>query len=315
MPEIAFALLLVSTSATSDTLDGSGHAPPAMVERLRAECLRKRVRVTTELARYDVRVGRLDDVGLGGFKRIGSSPHPPDPIAWPSVVRIEAVRTRSRLGMGIGAATALSIGLPFASDHQTALVTWTLVGGWFGGQVGSRITRGEPVYVAQPRTPSPLPVAAAPAVAPAAIDEARVEKACAQIRHDRLLRVTFEDMPSVEGYALKADGNGLHSLQPKERSGSGNSLPEVISWSRIDGIQRRSSNAGSFATKGAVLVGVLGALSGIALAAGPGIGGSGSASGGEIAAVAGVGALIGAAIGGSLGALFGAPIPMWKVVY
>ena len=317
-PEIAFALLVATTSATADTLDSHGHAPPAMVERVRSEVVHKRARITTGLTRYDVRVGRLDGVGLGGFKTIGPSAHPPDPMAWPSVVRIDAVHTKTLLGMGIGTALSLGLALAFGAD-PTALVSTILAGAFVGQQVGTRITLDEPVYVAQPRAVSPPPAAAAPAaVAPATvapaivpyvIDDARVDKACARIHHGRLLRVTFNDVPRIEGYALRANREGLHSLQPKERYASSGAVPEVVSWSRITAIDGRGSKAGSLATAGAVSVGVVGAIFGLALVGAYG-GGGGEAAGG-----AALGALSGAAIGGLFGALLGAPIPAWHVVY
>ena len=317
-PEIAFALLVATASATADTLDSHGHAPPAMVDRLRSEVVRKRARITTGLTRYDVRVGRLDGVGLGGFKTIGPSAHPPDPIAWPSVVRIDAVHTKTLLGMGIGTALSTSLALLFNADPN-ALVSMILAGALVGQQVGTRITNDEPVYVAQLRTTSPppaavapaaaMPAAVAPAIVPYVIDDARVDKACAQIHRDRLLRVTFNDMPRVEGYALRANREGLHSLQPKEPSASSGALPDVISWNRISTVDGRGSRAGSFAIAGAVSVGVLGAI------LGAGLGAYGGGTGGTTAGGAAIGALCGAGIGGLFGSLFGAPIPAWHVVY
>jgi hypothetical protein len=317
--QLALLLLLLTTPSTPETLDSLGHAPPSMVERLRAECVGKRNRITTELARYDVRVRRLDGVGLGGFKTIGPSPHPPDPVAWSSVTRVGVVHTKSLLGMGIGVAFGGTLAFALGAD-PTALVTTALAGGLVGEQVGCRITREEPAYVAKPRTASrpaaaTTPVATTPAVAPAGIYEKRVQKASGQIHHNRLLRVTFRDLTQVEGYALNADRDGLHSLQPKKRTGSAGSLPDPIPWARILQIEKHGGSAGKGALAGATIVGTTGAIFGAALVAGGGIGGGSGGGGGEVLGGAALGALVGGAIGAGLGAAFGAPIPRWHIVY
>src|SRR5881296_2197451 len=84
--QLALLLLLISPSSR-ETLDSLGNAPPSMVARLSQECVRKEyTRITTpDSARYPVHVGRIDAQGLGGFRKRGSAPRPPDPLPWPYV--------------------------------------------------------------------------------------------------------------------------------------------------------------------------------------------------------------------------------------
>jgi hypothetical protein len=324
-------LLLLTSPASPEMLDSLGHAPPAMVTRLSQECLRKEyTRITTpDSARYLVHVGRIDEKGLGKFRKRGSALRPPDPLPWPYVARIDAVRSRRQLGVAAGAVAGGLIGWPLGSVGLGALA-----GGWIGGGVGSLVVHEKLLYVAQPRTGAQLALdpgaagAAASAPAPAASaqdegapgtmsepDAARVEKASAYIRANHLLRVTFTDLSRIEGKAAGADEAGLRALEPTRDSGSIPRPPDVIPWTRILQVERHVGSSGKGALIGGSSLALAGAIMGAAVVAGGGIGGTGSGSGGEILGGLALGALSGGAIGALLGAAIGTPFPRWSIVY
>jgi hypothetical protein len=328
--QLALVLLLISP-ASPDTLDALGHAPPGMVARLSQECVGKEyTRITTpDAARYLVHVGRIDAQGMGKFRKRGSAPRPPDPLPWPYVVRLDAVRSRRQLG---GVAGALAGGLIGGSFGSIAL--GAAAGGTIGAFVGSKVVHEKQLYLAQPKTEArlaldpgaagaaavaPSPAASAPAeTAPVTISEpdaARVQKASAHIRANHLLRVTFTDMTRTEGKASHADEAGLHALEPTRDFGTLSRPPDVIPWTRILQVERHVGSSGKVALIGAGILGTMGALTGAAVVAAGGIGGTFDGTGGEIAAGAAVGALGGGAIGALLGAAIGAPIPRWNIVY
>ena len=343
-PGLTLLLLLAHPAASAETLDSLGHAPPAMVSRLSRECIGlDRVRITALSTRYETRVGRMDERGLGGFTPRGSSPKPPDPMLWPSIERIDAVHSRFHLGMGVGIISGGLIGLPlgFNATGVKGLGVWMLcagVGGWLGGRIGSALVHEENVYEAgqrpSPQAPPPPAAAGAPATGAAAAGAAatpaavpatgsvtptaalapetsspRAESASAKIKPGDLLLVDFTDRPRMEGFASRADAAGLHGLRPSLASGPVASLPDVVPWSRIESVDKRGNSAGRGALVGGLGLGLMGAV--VGAAAGGGLGGTNS----DAAVGAGVCAAVGGAIGAGLGALIGAPIPRWHNVY
>ena len=265
-------LVLLTSPASPEMLDSLGHAPPAMVTRLSQECIRREyTRITTpDSVRYVVYVGRMDAQGVGKFRKRGSAPRPPDPLPWPYVARIDAVRSRRQLGLAAGAVAGGLIGWPLGSIGLGALA-----GYWIGGGVGSWVVHEKQLYVAEPRTDSrpahdpgaagaaaPSPAASAQVEgAPGTMSEpdaARVEKASAYIRESHLLRVTFTDMSRIQGKAAGADEAGLHALEPTRDSGSIPRPPDVIPWTRILQVERHvgSSGKGALIGVGVLLLGV-----------------------------------------------------------
>jgi hypothetical protein len=330
-----FALLLLLTSpAAPEALDSLGHAPPSMVARLSRECVGKEYTriMTPDSARYVVRVGRIDAQGLGKFKTRGMTSRPPDPLPWPYVVRLDAVRSQRKLGAVAGGVAGALIGWPL--DY---IGLGALAGGSLGGYVGSKVVREAQLYVAQPPTgarpardssAAGAVAAGAAATLPAAEalapgdgkagttsepEAARIRKASAEVHAKRLLRVTFTSMAQVQGHASHADQAGLHALRPT--SGSIAQLPDVIPWTRILQVEKHCGSSGKGALIGGTSLGVLGALSGAATVAAGGIGGTYSGTGAEIAGGAALGALVGGAIGAGLGAAVGSAIPRWGIMY
>ncbi len=330
--ELALAILLATSSLAPDVLDSLGHAPPAMVARLSQACVGTGdIRITAGEIVYQVRIGRLNAAGMGGFKTRGSAPRPPDPLAWPLVTRMDAVHSSRGLGMMLGAVAGAAIGWP-----AEAVVLGATAGMWIGGRVGSMRVREVPLYIAQPGAAQRLaldPAAAAAAaavavpslVAAGAVDAAsgtvgepsaeRIREACTEIRSGSMLRVTFTSMTLTEGQVSRADDAGLHALRPELTKGSNPPLPEVIPWARILQVEKRVGSSGAGALRGGVPLGILGAAIGAAFAAGGGTGGSGGGGGAEVAGGAAAGALICGAIGAGFGAMIGAAVPRWRVVY
>jgi len=146
-------------------------------------------------------------------------------------------------------------------------------------------------------------------ITPTRAEAARIQKACARIGPNSLLRVTFTDKARIEGYTSLADDAGLHALQPKLAHGPLPPLPDVVPWTRIFEVEKRGGSAGSFAIKGALYMGLMGAMIGAAAGAA-----SDAAPSAPVAGAA-IGAAVSGAIGAGLGALIGAPIPRWHVVY
>jgi len=146
-------------------------------------------------------------------------------------------------------------------------------------------------------------------------DATRIQKASEHIRANHLLRVTFSDMTRIEGKASHADEAGLHALEPTRDFGSISRPPDVIPWTRILQVERHVGSSGKCALFGGIILGTVGALTGMAYVAAGGIAGNFSGTGGEIAAGGALGALGGGAIGALLGAAIGAPIPRWNIVY
>jgi len=329
-PEIALVFLLASPSSAPEILDSLGHAPPGMVARLSHDCVyRDGIRITAGETRYEVRVGRVDAAGLGAFKTRGSAPRPPDPLAWHFVARIDAVGSKYRLGLALGAAMGALIGWPLGSVGLCALVGYGA-----GGVIGKRMVHEEQLYVAQPRTEARLALdpgaaeiaAAVPSMAaPGPVEAAsgttleptpeRIRQASGRIHSGHPLRVTFTNMTLIEGHSSGADDAGLHALRPNPSSGSIPPLPDVIPWARILQVETLGGSSGVGALYGGLGLGLVGAISGAAVVAGGGIGGGVSGSGAEIAGGAALGALAAGAIGALLGAAIGAPIPRWHVVY
>lgn len=251
-------------------------------------------------------------------------------------------------GLGFGLGTALgesfrsssvdAYGSQLTEGHGVAggvlgMLVLGGIGAWQGGRFGSGRRQERVWYVAAPLTPPPAPptparpdtaslppvTAAPPAIAapPSSIDAPEsaprdsraVSRAIRSMGPHSLIRMRG-DFGSFQGFAGVIGPVGLENLRTdrKARSALPADLTGLITWERIDHIERRGSAAGRGAVIGAVGLGVMGAM--FATALNEGFGGSASTAG-----AAAVGGGYGGGIGLLLGALVGAAFPAWHVVY
>lgn len=147
-----------------------------------------------------------------------------------------------------------------------------------------------------------------------AMREQRMEDvlaACRQIRAKDLLRVTA-DFGVFEGYAERAEPEGLSGLRLSTASNETAPATGLVSWERIERVEVHGNSAGSGAKKGAMVLGVVGGLGGLfAIALASTAGGSTEPSGSWILAGAG----IGAAVGAGTGAAIGSGVSNWRTVF
>lgn len=201
------------------------------------------------------------------------------------------------------------------------------LGAWQGARFGAGRRQERVWYVAtplmsppgldtpaRPDTASPAPVIAAPPSSldgpePAPPDSRAVSRAIRSMGPQSLIRMRG-DFARFQGFAGVIGPVGLENLRTdrKGRSAPPAGLTGLVTWDRIDHIERRGSAAGRGAVVGAVSLGVLGAVSAVALNAGF----SGSAG---TAGAAALGGVYGGGIGLLLGALVGAAFPAWHVIY
>jgi len=142
---------------------------PDQLEQLRRQHHRKAwLRVTTDSMRYEVRVRRIDDAGLGGFTTRRSAPAPPDPLPWSAIARIDRRTSGFRSGQITGVIFGALGGIIAANltglveNHgelgvTAGLTVGAVAGGWLGGRRGDRRVRERPFYAA-PLQPAPASV-------------------------------------------------------------------------------------------------------------------------------------------------------------
>jgi hypothetical protein len=125
-------------------------------------------RITTDAARFEVRVDRIDAEGLAGVIAAPKSPPAPERIAWGSIPRIDLKKTHETRGKITGTLLGMCAGfIPLANGNANSsqprnyMLVGAAAGYWLGGKVGAGNVHERPLYVAP--TP-PL----APAVAPRA---------------------------------------------------------------------------------------------------------------------------------------------------
>lgn len=165
---------------------------------------------------------------------------------------------------------------------------------------------------ATPEAPAPsAPAPTAPAIARGEPTPA-VLAACRQIRANDLLRVRA-DFGMFEGYAERAEPEGLSGLRLSTVSGKAASTLVAVTWDRIERVEVHGNSAASGARKGAMAFGVLGGLVGLAAIAAVSVAGGGSSEPGGSWILAGAG--LGAAAGAGLGAAIGLGISNWRTVF
>lgn len=167
----------------------------------------------------------------------------------------------------------------------------------------AEITR-QPSLSAQQATPSssaPTMAIASPGdVSPAIL------RACQRINGQDLLRIQG-DFGRFQGHVSQTGPRGLDGLRTHPTEGAAAAPPGLVTWDRIDRVERRVGSSGWGALVGGLVLGSIGALAGSV---------SASFDNPDLASgEAAIGAGVGAAIGAGLGALIGAAIPRWHVEY
>jgi len=139
-----------------------------------------------------------------------------------------------------------------------------------------------------------------------------IAEACREIRPADRLRI-YADFGIFDGQAERASTDGLSGLRPHSATGDAESIPDLVTWDRIQRIDRAGNGAASGARKGAVVFGVLGAVGGLlAIAVASAAGSSSTDPGGSWIVI---GAAGGAAGGALLGAGIGSAGVSWRQIY
>ena len=334
-------LVMAAPPVRAESLPGHPTPPPDVVAGLRQHHNRKQwFRVTTDDARYEVRVRRIDDAGLSGLTPRPKAPAPPDPLPWSAIARIDRRTSGFRGGQITGVIVGGLAGIIGANlvglveEHGelgvfTGLTLGAVAGGWIGGWRGDRRVREHPFYEA-PAAPAPAALAVAPAdsaavatpadsmvAAPALMPPSApseisaspmVASACRRLDPEDLLRVEA-DFGRIQGYAAHISPAGLEGLRADLAQGATVSPPPLVTWDHIHHVDKRGNSAGAFALRGGLALGVLGGVAGLAAAGGLG-GNDAETMGGGLA-----GAAIGGATGAALGGLIGLGVPRWHIVY
>jgi hypothetical protein len=141
---------------------------------------------------------------------------------------------------------------------------------------------------------------------------AAIAEACREIRPADRLRI-HADFGIFDGQAERASTDGLSALRPHSARGGAESIPGLVTWDRIQRIDRAGSAAASGARKGAIVFGAIGAVVGLLAIAAASAAGSSSTdpSGSWIV----IGAAGGAAGGALLGAAIGSGGVSWRRIY
>ena len=225
------------------------------------------------------------------------------------------------------------------------------IGGWLGGLWGDHIAREDPIYVSRtliapkPVSLAPRPIesadstlaadtlaaatssppgpdsaapadsivaSGAPMHSPSPSNSVAIAEACREIRPTDRLRIQA-DFGIFDGQAEHASTDGLSGLRPHSARGNAESIPGLVTWDRIQRIDRGGNATAAGARKGAVVFGALGAVVGLFAIAAV------SASSSSSAEASGSWIVLGAAGGAAGGALLGAGIGAggvsWRSIY
>ena len=169
---VLLAILLEAAPSTAGRATPRYAAPPLKVARELNREHRKSdwYIVTTDAGRLEVRVRKLDVVGLHGLKGRDAEAPPPRDIEWGRIARIDVVTSGKTLGSLVGAMGGILIAASTAGGGGTDGSAWVLaplMGNVIGGYVGSRHTGTSEFYVATllPGSAPVPPVSLAPALA------------------------------------------------------------------------------------------------------------------------------------------------------
>jgi len=323
---LALAILAAASSAAASSNEFAAPSQNLLYQLQRRNYGQPWLRVATDSSRLMVKARRIDELGLGGLRSRKSDPPAPSLVAWRSIARIDEIATHETAGKVTGflvGGTAGLIAVVASSGSQaSAMLGAALLGGlcaWQGGHIGKRMVDERQWYVGTPvGAPPPLAVDTSTAVAhspPAPTPRAptspstTVLKACSRVDRNDHIRMRG-DFGKFQGYASVVGPEGLEGLRADHGGHSKSQVPTgLVTWDRIDRMEKRGGSAGKGARYGAVWIGLLGAMSGGAAAA------AGNGTDGEVGGAVAAGAAVGALLGAGIGALFGGPIPAWHVVY
>jgi hypothetical protein len=186
-------------------------------------------------------------------------------------------------------------------------------------------------YVASPREPAPTvagdtsavttPLIASAPVPDSLADASSVAptpgilKACAHIQREDLIRVQ-SDFGRFEGFAAVVGPHGMEGMRGDWERGqhSAVAVPDLVTWDRIDAVDKHGRGWRKGAVLGGMVLGVYGGLVGYVIGT-EGIGEPSSLPPAEAAGAAVGGVVIGGAIGAVLGAGVGWLFPAWLHVY
>jgi len=139
-----------------------------------------------------------------------------------------------------------------------------------------------------------------------------IAEACREIHPADRLRI-HADFGIFDGQVERASTDGVSGLRPHSAHGDGELIPDLITWNRIQRIDRAGNGAVAGARKGAVVFGALGAVGGLLAIVVASAAGTSSANPGGSWIV--LGAAGGAAGGAVLGAGIGAVGVSWRPIY
>src|SRR6266571_2372151 len=299
---LAFLTMPFHSAAGSET--PAGPSPNALFQFQKDNRSHPWLHITSDSGMVERKVLRLDPIGLHGMSTL-EGVQLPGSLTWSRIQRIDEVVTRAASWRNVGAVTlgvlgaglGNALGAPKQQGGRMALggmLAFGAVGGYLGGQYGSRFRFERNWYVADTvrhREPVDQVEAVTPASAPGT--DPAVLSACNRIGRNELFRA-YGSFGSFQGYAGIAGPEGLEALRA-DRHGQLHSadttLPRLISWDQVDRIQMRGGSVLKGALIGGASFAILGAILGMAAIE-----------------VAGGNADATVAEGGVLGALYVAPV-------
>ncbi len=339
---LAAELVPLASRATAETFP---IPTPGTIRRLERDCSpRDWLIVTTDSMRSKVRVQRFDHFGLSGIRPSDAAARLPDPLSWTQVERLSVSRSRRTRGVALGLLVG-GVGTVALARSGDFFFAGALAGGALGGALGGKVIHEEDLYLASrsqseataetesPASTSPSVAsdsAAAAlgdlAVAPPAESRSAASAARPSPPREELDRIALQLSPRtlvrvMGGGTTRAGYVGAVSELGLERFHAGQSVEpatetlELISWDRINRLDRRVGSSGSMAKRLAIGFGAAGVLLGIAV--GEAVGGLNGQSQGGLAGAAGgaIGGLTFGAFGGLIGAGIGAAVPKWDPVF
>ncbi len=290
---LILAFLTAATIPAAATNESAGPPPNLLFQLQKQNRAHPWLRVTTDSSRLTLRVRRIDELGLSGFGSSGSVPPPPDPIGWRAIRRIDETRARQGRNIGfivlgaLGAGLGNTIGSVDDRGGPGSLLGLALFGGlgaWQGGRLGKRMVHERPWYRGTPAaapgegplpdgretrstdtTPGPV-VAQRPGLevpgdssSSSLSRSTGVLRACARIGRDDLIRVRG-DFGWFQGFASVVGPEGMEGLRvsPNRHLSTAPVPTGLISWDRIDKVDKRGHGWRRGAIGGGLVLGAVG---------------------------------------------------------
>jgi len=171
---VLFALIVLPASVIAGEF--TNPSPDLLLQLQREHGRKDWLRVTTDSARWEVRVREFTPEGLRGLT-VRSSPRvAPEIVPWSVIARIDVRTSRFRYGQAMGFVIGGLIGagvggaLGAGSNHgdvgaRNGLAVGVVGGTWLGGYLGDQIVSEHPFYTAAPRKALPGLARSAPGAA------------------------------------------------------------------------------------------------------------------------------------------------------